>query len=104
MQLSDSPRYVRSARASGIPIKFRGRLFTFDDRLGADVSEEKLGRCSLCGSPASLHHNCSHLQCHKLNLQCEACHKRLLGACSDACMHSLLGAPARPDSKHIDLA
>ncbi len=85
---------MRTARASGIPIKFRGRLFTFDDRLGADVSEEKLGRCHLCGSPASLHHNCSYLKCHNLNLQCEACHKRLLGACSDACMHSLLGAPA----------
>ncbi len=88
--------YVRTAREQGLPLRFRGRLFTFDDRIGADVTDEALGKCHLCGSPARLHHNCEFLGCHNLNLQCEACYRRLLGACSEPCMESLLGKSAAP--------
>jgi UPF0176 protein len=84
---------VRTARESGEAVKFRGRLFTFDDRLGAEVSSEQLGVCRVCGGPASVHRNCEYEKCHKLNLQCDACNRRLLGTCSDACNHALIGRP-----------
>jgi UPF0176 protein len=77
--------YVRTARETNTPIKFRGKLFSFDEKLGQQITPEHLGRCGVCGTATSSHWNCSYVPCHKLHVQCEDCHTRLHGACSPAC-------------------
>lgn len=78
--------YVREARRKGMEIKFRGKLFTFDEKLGQQITpDEHLGRCHICGTPTSSHWNCTYKPCHKLHLQCDSCHRRLMGSCSSEC-------------------
>jgi predicted sulfurtransferase len=69
----------------------RGRLFSFDDRLGQAVTQDEIGICNDCRGPAGKHRNCEFVPCHELVLQCESCHQKKFGACSISCMEYLLG-------------
>lgn len=73
--------YVREAREKNLPVKFRGKLFSFDEQMGQQISGDHLGRCYNCGAATSGNQNCSYKHCHKLTVQCDDCHKALHGAC-----------------------
>lgn len=77
--------YVRQAKANGLDIKFRGKNFVFDNRLGERISEEIIARCHQCGQPADTHVNCVNEACHLLFIQCENCKQQYEGCCSSEC-------------------
>lgn len=77
--------YVRQAREQGLPIKFRGKNFVFDDRLGEKISDDILGSCHQCGQPCDTHQNCANIHCHLLFLQCTDCAARYDGCCGELC-------------------
>ncbi|KAJ1892741.1 hypothetical protein LPJ66_006165, partial [Kickxella alabastrina] len=52
---------------------FRGKNFTFDKRLGEEVTEEVLAHCDQCGSPCDTFTNCANRSCNLLFIQCPAC-------------------------------
>ena len=77
--------YVNQAKEQGLPLKFRGKNFVFDNRLGERVTEEIISKCHQCGKPADTHVNCANEGCHLLFIQCEECKQKWEGTCSKEC-------------------
>lgn len=77
--------YVRQAREQNLPLKFRGKNFVFDQRLGERVTEEVIATCHLCGCPCDQHTNCLNPGCHLLFIQCPDCARDMEGCCSPDC-------------------
>src|SRR5688572_6477353 len=79
--------YANEVKEKGLPNKFKGKNFVFDDRLGERISEEVIAKCHQCGSPADEHTNCSNSACHLLFIQCAECSKKYEGCCSKECQN-----------------
>lgn len=78
--------YTQTARNEGLPIKFVGKNFVFDERLGERISEDIIAQCHQCGKPADTHTNCLNEACHLLFIQCDECKASMKGCCSDECV------------------
>ncbi|HLR37048.1 MAG TPA: rhodanese-related sulfurtransferase [Chitinophagaceae bacterium] len=81
--------YVHKAKEQELPLKFHGKNFVFDRRLGERVTNEVLSKCHQCGKPSDRHVNCKNEGCHLLFIQCEECAKKYNDCCSEDCMHVL---------------
>lgn len=79
--------YVRKAREENLPVKFIGKNFVFDERLGERVTNDILSKCYQCGSPSDRHTNCNNQKCHDLIIQCEKCSEEFNGCCSQECFN-----------------
>lgn len=77
--------YTHEIRAAGLPSKFIGKNFVFDERLGERVTEDIISRCHQCGKSCDTHVNCAYDPCHKLVIQCDECAEKYSGCCSDEC-------------------
>jgi UPF0176 protein len=77
--------YARQAQEKGLPNKFHGKNFVFDERLGERISGEVIAQCHQCGQPADTHVNCANELCHLLFIQCPACAEKYHGCCSALC-------------------
>lgn len=77
--------YVRKARQENLPVKFVGKNFVFDERLGERISDDVIARCHQCGAPCDTHTNCRNEGCHLLFIQCEKCAAEMNGCCSSEC-------------------
>lgn len=78
--------YVNQAKEQGLPLKFRGKNFVFDNRLGERVTEDVLSVCHQCGRPADTHVNCASDACHLLFIQCKECKEKWEGTCGQDCL------------------
>ncbi|KAJ2766564.1 hypothetical protein IWQ56_003675 [Coemansia nantahalensis] len=76
-------RHVRE-RAQGAPSMFRGKNFTFDKRLGEEVTGEVLAKCDQCGGPCDTFTNCANQSCNLLFIQCPACALKHHATCGNA--------------------
>ncbi|MHB1277518.1 MAG: oxygen-dependent tRNA uridine(34) hydroxylase TrhO [Bacteroidia bacterium] len=85
-------KYARDAKAQGLPIKFRGKNFVFDERLGERINEEIIARCHQCGEPADTHVNCANKACNLLFIQCKSCGEKTEVTCSEEC-HTIVKLP-----------
>lgn len=81
--------YVHQAEEQHLPLKFHGKNFVFDDRLGEKVTGDIISHCHQCGKPCDRHVNCKNDGCHLLFIQCDECAKKLNGCCSVECMQEL---------------
>jgi UPF0176 protein len=77
--------YANQVKEKGLPNKFKGKNFVFDNRLGERITEEIISKCHQCGKPADMHTNCANSACHLLFIQCEDCAKKYEGCCSKEC-------------------
>ncbi|OMP77328.1 MULTISPECIES: rhodanese-related sulfurtransferase [unclassified Chitinophaga] len=77
--------YTNKAKEQGLPLKFKGKNFVFDDRLGERITDEIISSCHQCGKPCDSHTNCKNDGCHLLFIQCEECAAKYDGCCSSAC-------------------
>ncbi len=77
--------YARQVEQLGLPNKFVGKNFVFDERLGERISDDVVATCHLCGSPCDTHTNCANDACHLLFIQCPECAKDYSGCCSVIC-------------------
>lgn len=77
--------YARRAKELNLPIKFKGKNFVFDERLGEKISDETVAHCHQCGAACDTHVNCINEGCHLLFIQCAACKEKYEGCCSTAC-------------------
>lgn len=96
--------YVRQVRAQGLPNKFHGKNFVFDQRLGERITEEVIAKCHQCGKPADTHVNCANDTCHLLFIQCDDCKAEMEACCSQECLDFIhLPEPVRKEkSRGID--
>ncbi|MEC5341120.1 rhodanese-related sulfurtransferase [Brenneria populi] len=77
--------YARQAKAKGLPLKFIGKNFVFDERMGERISDDVIAHCHQCGAPCDSHTNCRNEGCHLLFIQCPACAEKYQGCCSETC-------------------
>lgn len=77
--------YANTVQEKGLPNKFAGKNFVFDDRMGERISDDIIARCHQCGKPADTHVNCRNEGCHLLFIQCAECARTYDGCCSQLC-------------------
>ncbi|KAJ1735473.1 hypothetical protein LPJ61_000539 [Coemansia biformis] len=76
-------RHVRE-RDQEQPSIFRGKNFTFDKRLGEEVTSDVLAKCDQCGGPCDAFTNCANTSCNLLFIQCAACAAKHHRTCGNA--------------------
>ena len=78
--------YKHQVEREGLPNKFKGKNFVFDERLGERVGDEIISHCHLCKvAKSDVHHHCKNQICHVLFLGCDGCVQKLDGYCSKWC-------------------
>lgn len=77
--------YAKTAKEQKLPLKFIGKNFVFDERLGERITEDIIAKCHQCGKPADTHTNCKNEACHLLFIQCDECAASMDGCCSTVC-------------------
>ena len=77
--------YTRQCDKEGLPNKFIGKNFVFDERMGERISEDVISKCHQCGAPCDTHVNCANDACHILFIQCPSCAEQYNNCCSKAC-------------------
>lgn len=85
--------YARRAREQGLPLRFTGKNFVFDQRLGERITPDVIAHCHQCGASCDTHVNCLNPGCNLLFIQCRACAQRYRGCCSAACRDELALPP-----------
>ncbi|MEA9391973.1 rhodanese-related sulfurtransferase [Acerihabitans sp. TG2] len=81
--------YARRAREQGLPLKFTGKNFVFDERLGERITDDVIAHCHQCGTSCDTHVNCANQGCHLLFIQCSSCAEQYQGCCSAICCDEL---------------
>lgn len=77
--------YARQTKIMGIPNKFKGKNFVFDERMGERISPDVISYCHQCAKPNDDHVNCANEACHILFIQCPSCADKMQGCCSEKC-------------------
>jgi UPF0176 protein len=77
--------YANQVKELGLDVKFRGKNFVFDERLGERITDDVIARCHQCGAAADTHVNCVNESCHLLFIQCDACKAEYEACCSREC-------------------
>ncbi len=79
--------YKRQVEEKGLPNKFRGKNFVFDERMGERISSEVIAHCHLCAKEKCDNHiHCKSQACHVLFICCDTCKAKKKGYCSYKCM------------------
>jgi UPF0176 protein len=78
-------KYAQEVKAKGLPNKFLGKNFVFDERLGERISDHIISHCHQCGAPCDEHVNCKNEACNLLFIQCASCAERMEQCCSESC-------------------
>ncbi|WP_237387905.1 oxygen-dependent tRNA uridine(34) hydroxylase TrhO [Xenorhabdus sp. Sc-CR9] len=81
--------YARKAKEQELPVRFIGKNFVFDERMGERISEEIIAHCHQCGALCDSHINCKNDGCHLLFIQCPSCAERFEGCCSNVCREEM---------------
>lgn len=78
--------YAHQVKRDGLPNKFLGKNFVFDERLGERVGEDIISTCHLCRKEKSdTHYHCKNQICHTMYIGCDACVEKKRGYCSRGC-------------------
>ena len=78
--------YAQEIKEKGIPSRFIGKNFVFDDRLGERITEDIISSCHQCGKSCDNHTNCANDDCHLLFIQCDECSEIMKGCCTPQCL------------------
>lgn len=77
--------YARQIKAQGLPSKYKGQNFVFDERLAERITDDVVSTCMQCGTPCDRITNCHEATCNMLLVQCEACATTYVDCCSPSC-------------------
>ncbi len=79
--------YKHQVDREGLPNKFLGKNFVFDERLGERIGNEIISYCHLCSiNKSDTHYHCKNIACHALFLGCDECLDKKKGFCSYKCI------------------
>jgi len=91
--------YARQCRKKGLPNKFIGKNFVFDERMGERIGKKIIARCHQCGQACDTHVNCANDACHLLFIQCKSCATKYHSCCSKKCAEFI----NLPKEQQVDL-
>lgn len=78
--------YAHQVKEKGLPNKFKGKNFVFDERMGEKIGDEIIAKCHICReTPCDDHINCKNDACHALLIACPDCLEKYDGFCSAKC-------------------
>jgi UPF0176 protein len=78
--------YAHQVKEKGLPNKFRGKNFVFDERMGEKIGDEIISDCQVCEKvKCDDYTHCKNQFCHVLFIGCPACIKKREGYCSRTC-------------------
>ncbi len=77
--------YKHEIEQKGLPSKFKGKNFVFDERRAERITSDVISNCHQCGALSDNHVNCRNEMCNLLFIQCEACTESYNGCCSTKC-------------------
>lgn len=78
--------YKHQVEREGLPNRFHGKNFVFDERLGERIGHDIISVCHLCSTNKSdTHYHCKNQVCHVLFIGCERCVEKKAGYCSRWC-------------------
>ena len=78
--------YKHQVEREGLPNRFLGKNFVFDERLGETIGNEVISHCHLCSKEKSdTHYHCHNEVCHVLFIGCDGCVTKRQGYCSLWC-------------------
>ncbi|NNK80436.1 MAG: rhodanese-related sulfurtransferase [Flavobacteriales bacterium] len=77
--------YAHKAEEQGLPNKFKGKNFVFDERRAERISDDIISVCHQCGTECDDHTNCENQACHLLFIQCKDCAAKFDNTCSVEC-------------------
>jgi len=77
--------YTRQVREQGLPNRFKGKNFVFDERLEERITDDVIAQCHQCGEAFDHHTNCLNKACNLLFIQCPRCAHKYSGCCSEDC-------------------
>ena len=80
-------KYSRDAKDKGLPNKFIGKNFVFDERLHERITDDVIANCHQCGEEFDEHVNCKNKACNLLFIQCPKCAEKYSNCCSEECQH-----------------
>lgn len=79
--------YAHQVKEKGLPNKFKGKNFVFDERLGEKIGDEIISDCQVCENvKCDDYTHCKNQFCHILFIGCQDCIKKYDGYCSWSCM------------------
>lgn len=79
--------YAHQVKEKGLPNKFHGKNFVFDERLGERISDEIISDCQVCAKvKCDDYIHCKNQFCHVLFISCPSCREKLGDYCSRACL------------------
>jgi len=78
--------YKHQVEKEGLPNKFRGKNFVFDERMAETIGDEIISTCHICAvNKSDKHHHCKLEACHVLFLGCASCMEKYEGYCGRRC-------------------
>ncbi len=79
--------YAHQVKEKGLPNKFKGKNFVFDERLGERIGNEIISDCQICyKEKCDDYIHCKNQFCHTLFICCPKCIAKLDGYCSRVCL------------------
>ena len=78
-------QYAHDVRQKGLPNRFKGANYVFDERISERVSDDVLSECDQCDEKADSFTNCANAMCNLLFIQCAGCKTRLENCCTAEC-------------------
>ncbi len=79
--------YIREVKEKGLPNKFLGKNFVFDDRRAENITNDILSKCHLCKDiKCDDYTDCKNKFCDVMFICCNRCVKEKKGFCSYKCM------------------
>lgn len=89
--------YKHQIEREGLPSKFKGKNFVFDERLGERITDDVLAQCYQCDTVCDDYTNCANVECNLLFIQCTECKEKFSGCCSTECQ----AIAALPEAEQI---
>jgi UPF0176 protein len=78
--------YANQVKEKGLPNKFKGKNFVFDERMGERVGDEIISSCQSCKNvKCDDYTHCKNTACHLLFICCENCKNKLNNYCGIFC-------------------
>lgn len=80
-------QYAHEVRQKGLPNRFKGANYVFDERVSERVSDDVLSECDQCEVKCDSFTNCANVMCNLLFIQCPTCKAKMENCCTAECQH-----------------